>query len=141
MKNRKNNINLSALVVARNEENKLHSCLIKLTKADEIVVILDRTTDDSKKIAKHYTKNIYEGSWILEGKRRNFGLGKCNGNWVLEVDADEHVSKELLIEIRENIEEAEPGYFLIPFDNFGKYTQVSFVTPCITTPKSAACPE
>ena len=118
MKNRKNNINLSALVVARNEENKLNSCLIKLTKADEIVVVLDRTTDDSKKIAKHYTKNIYEGSWILEGKRRNFGLGKCNGNWVLEVDADEEISTELFSEIRRKIKKADPGYFLIPFDNY-----------------------
>ena len=49
----------------------------------------------TKNIAKHFTKNIYEGSWELEGERRNFGLKKCTGDWILEVDADEHVTEEL----------------------------------------------
>ena len=118
MKNRKNNIRLSTLVVAHNEEQRLHSCLSKLELADEIVVVLDKTTDNSKKIAKKYTKKIYEGSWELEGERRNFGLNKCQGDWILEVDADEIISKKLFIEIRSKISKADPGYFLIPFDNF-----------------------
>ncbi len=114
----KNSIKLSALVVAHNEEEKLNSCLNKLSAADEIVVVLDKTNDNSKKIAKKYTKNIYEGSWELEGKRRNFGLKKCKGDWILEVDADEHISKELFLEIKKRIKYAEPGFFLIPFDNY-----------------------
>ena len=118
MQNRKNNIKLSALVVAHNEELKLDSCLIKLKLADEIVIILDKTNDNSKNIAKKYTKNIYEGSWDLEGERRNFGLNKCKGDWILEVDADESISKKLFTEIRSKINDADPGYFLIPFDNF-----------------------
>ena len=118
MKNRKKIIKLSALIVAHNEEKKLYSCLRKLKLVDEIVVVLDKTNDKSKSIAKKFTKNIYEGSWDLEGERRNFGLNKCKGNWVLEIDADEHVTKGLLIEIKEKIINAKPGYFLIPFDNF-----------------------
>ena len=118
MKNRKKNIKLSALIIAHNEEKKLNSCLSKLQLVDEIVVVLDKTNDKSKSIAKKFTKNIYEGSWDLEGERRNFGLNKCKGDWVLEIDADEHVTKGLLIEIKEKIINAKPGYFLIPFDNF-----------------------
>ncbi len=118
MKNRKNNIKLSALVIAHNEEKNLQSCLSKLKLADEIVVILDKTTDNSKKIALNYTKKIFEGSWELEGKRRNFGLKKCLGDWILEIDADEHVPDILFLEIRDKIKNAEPGYFLIPFDNY-----------------------
>ena len=52
MKNRKNNIILSALVVAHNEESKLNGCLSRLKQADEIIIVLDKTTDNSKKIAK-----------------------------------------------------------------------------------------
>ena len=118
MKNRKNNIKLSALVVAHNEEKKLSSCLSKLTPADEIILILDKTTDKSRDIGKKYTKYIYEGKWSLEGERRNFGLKKCRGDWILEIDADEHVTKDLFLEIRNIIKHAQPGYFLIPFDNF-----------------------
>ncbi|MBV69621.1 MAG: glycosyl transferase [Pelagibacterales bacterium] len=118
MKNRKKNIKLSALIIAHNEEKKLNSCLSKLKLVDEIVVVLDKTNDKSKSIAKKFTKNIYEGSWDLEGERRNFGLNKCKGDWILEIDADEHVTKGLLIEIQNKIINAKPGYFLIPFDNF-----------------------
>ena len=69
--------------------------LSKLKLVDEIVVVLDRTNDKSKSIAKKFTKNIYEGSWDLEGERRNFGLNKCKGDWILEIDADEHVTKKV----------------------------------------------
>ena len=118
MKNRKKNIKLSALIIAHNEEKNLHFCLDKLRSVDEIVVVLDKTNDKSKSISKKFTKKIYEGSWKLEGERRNFGLKKCTGDWILEVDADERVTSELLIEIKNKIVLADPGYFLIPFDNF-----------------------
>ena len=65
MKNRKNNIRLSTLVVAHNEEQRLHSCLSKLEPADEIVVILDKTTDNSKKIAEKYYTLILAVSVIV----------------------------------------------------------------------------
>ena len=43
---------LSALIVARNEEARLPKCLSALAFADEIVVVLDRTTDASRSIAE-----------------------------------------------------------------------------------------
>ena len=109
---------LSALVVAHNEEKKLFSCLEKLLLADEIIVVLDKTNDDSKNIAKKFNSKIFHGSWDMEGDRRNFGLSKCKGEWILEVDADEHVSPKLFDEIRNVIQTSQPGYFLIPFDNY-----------------------
>ncbi len=109
---------LSALVVAHNEEKKLSSCLQKLLKADEIVVILDKTTDASINIAAKYTTKVFQGEWNMEGDRRNFGLGKCKGDWILEIDADEHVPEKLFKEIRQVIQNCKPGYFLIPFDNY-----------------------
>ena len=114
----KNNKKLTALVVARNEENKIASCLKRLKYADEIIVVLDRSKDKTKTIAKKFKAVIYEGSWKMEADRRNFGINKSKNNWVLEVDADEHVPKELFLEIREKLKNAIPGYFLIPFDNF-----------------------
>ena len=39
----KNNIKISALVVAHNEENKLANCLKNLVYADELIVVLDKT--------------------------------------------------------------------------------------------------
>ena len=86
---------LSALVVARNEEGQLAACLEALRFADEIVVVLDRSTDGSRAIASRYTQKIIEGAWEVEGARRNTGIDACSGNWILEVDADERVTPEL----------------------------------------------
>ena len=56
---------------------------------DELVVVLNKCTDGSDAIAALFTENLIEGSWDIEGDRRNTGLDTCTGDWILEVDADE----------------------------------------------------
>ncbi len=53
---------LSALVVAHNEEKRLPSCLEHLRFADELVVVVDKTTDRTKEIAQSFGAVIVEGS-------------------------------------------------------------------------------
>lgn len=109
---------LSCLVVAHNEEAQLADCLVRLAFADEIVVVLDKCTDGSKAIAEAFGATLVEGSWEIEGPRRNAGIDACTGDWTLEVDADERVPPDLAAEIRTAIETAAPGHFLVPFDNY-----------------------
>ena len=109
---------LSALVVARNEAGQLADCLETLRFADEIVVVLDRCTDDSAALAEGFGATIVDGAWPLEGPRRHAGIAVCSGDWILEVDADERVPEALAQEIRTNIRDAAPGHFNIPFHNF-----------------------
>lgn len=94
---------ISALIMVHNEENILHSCLEKLDFCNEIIIILDKSTDNSKKICEKFTNQVYPGSWEYEGDRRNFGIEKCSSEWILEIDADEHISKKLSKEILEKI--------------------------------------
>jgi glycosyltransferase involved in cell wall biosynthesis len=108
---------LSALVVARNEERRLAACLVALGFADEIVVVLDRTTDGSRGIAERCGARVLEGAWELEGDRRNAGIAACRGRWVLEIDADERVSPALAAEIARVLPGAAPGHFAIRYDN------------------------
>ena len=93
----------SALIVARNEEKKIRNTLESLNFCDEIIVILDRSSDGTFKICKDYTSKIFKGSWLSEGERRNYGIEKCNYDWILEVDADEVISKNLSEEIKSNV--------------------------------------
>lgn len=109
---------LSALVVAHDEEERLPACLEKLAFADEIVVVLDRCTDRSRDIAMAFGARLVEGAWELEGPRRNTGIEACAGEWILEVDADEHVTPELAAEIRKVIETSSAARHLIPVDNW-----------------------
>tara|TARA_B100001123_G_scaffold431473_1_gene553006 strand:- start:100 stop:864 length:765 start_codon:yes stop_codon:yes gene_type:complete len=109
---------LSVLVVAHNEQEQLKDCLERLGFAEELVIVLDKCTDGSDNIAALFTSQIVEGSWEIEGERRNIGLDSCKGDWVLEVDADERITPELAAEIREAIQSDKYNYYLIPFDNY-----------------------
>ena len=109
---------LSALVVARNEEEQLAECLDTLAFADEIVVVLDRSTDRSREIALRYTERIIEGAWEREGPRRHAGIAACRGRWVLEIDADERVTEELGAEIRRVVAQSRADWHLVPIDNY-----------------------
>lgn len=108
---------LSALVVARDEAARLAACLETLGFADEIVVVLDRSTDGSAAIARRGGARLVEGAWEMEGPRRNAGIAACTGDWILEVDADERVPPELAAEIRDAIGAASDGYFIVPVAN------------------------
>ncbi len=109
---------LSALVVVRNEEHRLAACLERLRFADEIVVVLDRSTDRSAQIAGGFAARLVEGAWELEADRRNAGIAACHSNWILEIDADERVPPELAEEIRETIRRSPFDRHLISVNNY-----------------------
>ena len=108
---------ISALIVARNEEKKIEKCLSSLDFVDEIVVILDRSTDKTLKICKKFSNKIFTGKWTCEGERRNFGIEKCSSEWIFEIDADEIISKDLAREVKKKIRSHKFDYFYIPLMN------------------------
>ena len=109
---------LSALISVHNEESQLAECLDCLAFADEIVVALDKCTDQSRNIALCYTDRVFEGAWKIEGERRNAAIGFCRGTWIFEVDADERVPEALAREIRRVIETTPYGWHEILVDNY-----------------------
>ena len=109
---------ISALVVARNEAERLPDCLAALSPADEVVVVLDRSTDDSIAIAWGRANRVVEGEWEMEGDRRNAGIDACTGDWVLEVDADEYVPPELWAEIRRVTAASPHAFHRVRIDNY-----------------------
>ncbi len=112
------NNTLSILVVARNEQLTLSNCLKSSNFGDELVVVLDRSTDGSKKIAESFSAKIIEGEWPVEGDRRNCGIENCSSDWILEVDADEVVSSYLQEEVLSVLNKSNYDYYLVPFDNY-----------------------
>lgn len=108
---------ISAVIVAHNEEKKIEDCLRSLDFVDEIVVVLDKCTDRTKEIVQKFTDKIIEGSWKIEGVRRNVALNAAAGEWILEIDADERISKELAQEILV-IKNSKPCGFFIPIANY-----------------------
>ncbi len=109
---------ISALAVVHNEEKQLADCLRSLAFADQLVVVLDKCTDGSKAIAQQFNAKIIEGSWDIEGERRNAGIAACDHAWVLELDADERASPELGQEIRAVLQNPTADYYQIPVNNY-----------------------
>lgn len=109
---------ISAVIVAHNEEKKIEDCLKSLHFADEIVVVLDKCSDGTKEIVEKYTKNIIEGSWNIEGARRNVAVKAASHEWILEMDADERICQELEKEILELTEFSDPCCYIVPIANY-----------------------
>lgn len=117
---------LAILVVVHNEEAALIDCLKRLLWADELVVVLDKCTDGSKEIALQFGAVIVEGSWEIEGLRRNIGIESCKSEWILEVDADEWITRELASEICEVLEAPEYDVYNLRVENHIGETLVKY---------------
>lgn len=109
---------LSVLVTVHNEDQQLEACLECLGFADELIVLLDKCTDGSKRIATSFATRIIEGDWALEGERRNAGINTCRGPWIFEVDADERVPETLAKELLQVISTTSADWHGIPVDNY-----------------------
>lgn len=117
---------ISAVISAFNEEKNIERCLQSLSFADEIVVIDNSSSDRTSEIAKKYTKKVFiqKNDPNLIDLQKNFGFEKASYEWILSIDADEEVSKELAGEIRATIKNKnEVAGYWIPRKNiiFGKF--------------------
>jgi len=113
---------VSVVINAKNEQAMIGVCLESVKWADEIVVVLNESTDETEKIARKYTDKIYKISGQDFSKVKNLGLEKVTSEWILFVDADERVLEPLKNEILELIENSDKSAFAISRKNiiFGK---------------------
>lgn len=109
---------VSAVVIAKNEEKDILACLESLRFCNEIVVIDDYSTDDTRRIARNAGARVFKRR--LNGDfaaQRNYGLEKTSNKYVLFVDSDEVVSKSLAGEI-ERLDGESDGYMIKREDVF-----------------------
>src|SRR5262245_32906226 len=90
---RRRSVLLSACLIVKNEEKFLDRCLASLDGlVDEIVVVDTGSTDRSKEIAAAHRARLEDFPWRGDfAAARNHALGLARGEWILYIDADEHV--------------------------------------------------
>jgi|SRR3989344_7259417 len=91
---------ISAIVIAKNEENLIKDCLNSLSFCDEVIVINNDSTDNTSLITEKMGARVFEVKTDDFSKLRNYGLEKASSDWVLYVDADERVTPELASSIK-----------------------------------------
>lgn len=112
---------LSILIISKNAEETIEKSLDSVRNlGDEIVLVDNGSTDNTVNIAKKYNVKIFLKKEEDLGRLRQYALNKCNGKWVLVIDSDEVVSKELSNEIKSLLiksNKIKHCGFLIPFQN------------------------
>jgi len=107
---------ISVLIPVKNEETNLAACLRSVAWADEVFVVDSQSTDDTIRIAERLGANIvqfyYRGSWP---KKKNWALSHLpfRNEWILILDADERITRDLRDEMAEAIQRSGyDGYFI-----------------------------
>lgn len=106
-------MHLSVVVIAKNEEDMIKTCLQSVSWADEIVLIDNGSTDKTAEIARLQGARVIKFESDDFSKTRNKGIEEAGGDWVLYVDADERVLKSLKEEILNLISEPEYSAYAI----------------------------
>jgi glycosyltransferase involved in cell wall biosynthesis len=91
---------VSAIVVCRNEEDRIGDCLASLRWCDEIVVIDSFSTDRTPEICRRYADRFMQREWAGYRNQKAFAQSQASKEWVLSVDSDERVTPDLRDEIR-----------------------------------------
>ncbi len=88
---------LSVALATYNEEKNIGRCLAAVKDiADEIIVVDGSSTDKTRQVARDYGAEVIkrENPPIFHINKQ-IAIDKCQGDWILQLDADEVVSKSL----------------------------------------------
>ena len=84
---------LSGVVTTFNNAGTLEACLASLAFCDEIVVLDSGSSDDTRAIAERHGARIYVEPFKDYGPQKQSAIDKAVHDWVLLLDADEHLTE------------------------------------------------
>lgn len=90
---------LTVVIPTLNEEKDLPRTLKSLQFADEVLIVDSGSTDDTLKITKKHGCAIIHHDFQNFADTRNFADSHARNDWILSIDADVVVPKELEAEI------------------------------------------
>ena len=93
---------ISVFIITKNEADRIAQVINAVKKiANEILVIDSGSSDETCKIAAGAGAKVLFNKWQGYGQQKKFGESKCINKWILNIDADEEISPELEVEIKE----------------------------------------
>lgn len=101
---------LSVFVIARDEADRLPRVLEAVAGlSDDIVLIDSGSTDGTQAVAAGFGARVLHNDWQGYGLQKRFGEEQCRHNWLLNLDADEVMSPELVADVRALFANGEPA--------------------------------
>ncbi len=114
-------IDLTCVILTLNEELNIQRAIDSVKDlAKEVIVVDSGSTDKTVEIAQNSGAKVIFNEFKDYASQRNFALPLVKTEWVLFLDADEIIPKELAEEIRLKIEDPKSEFdgFLIPRKNW-----------------------
>ena len=123
-------MNISLVMIVKNEEKNLAKCLKSVENlVNETVIVDSGSTDKTIEIAKTFGAKIkiFKREFDSFSNQKNYALSLATNEWVLHLDADEVLSKRLVEEIKFVIINTKlDGFYLIRTNFFlGKQMKYS----------------
>lgn len=109
-------MSVSVLIPTLNEKANIEACIRTVLWSDDIVVVDSGSRDGTVELAEKLGARVVDFKWNGEyPKKKNWALEKVDWKheWVLILDADEHIPEDLAREIQDVAREGRhPGYFI-----------------------------
>lgn len=111
--------NLSLVINTKNEEKNIMPCIKSVgSLANEIIVVDMNSTDQTVSLAKKAGAKVYSSKdFEYVEPARNLALSKATNEWILLLDADERLTKELKTLIKKIIQDNKYDTVAIPRKN------------------------
>jgi glycosyltransferase involved in cell wall biosynthesis len=117
--------NITVLIETHNEEKYIEDCLTSARMiADTILVVDMESTDKTQELAQTHGATVFTFPYAYYVEpARAFGIQKVQTDWIFILDADERITQELAVEIRNTIKHTKHTHFKVPRKNiFGGQT-------------------
>ena len=102
---------LSAIIIAKDEEKDIARAIRSVQFADEVLVIDAESTDKTREVAEQAGARVIINPWPGYGAQKNFGREQARGEWLLYIDADEEVSADLAAALVRTIKNPQQDFY------------------------------
>ena len=105
---------ITAIIPTYNEQERIKNSLKSAEFADEVIVIDSYSTDKTVKIVKQTNAILLQREFDDFSSQKNYAIDQASHDWIVWIDADEVLTKELQEEIRDGIENAKElvGFYI-----------------------------
>src|SRR5215510_6358381 len=118
---------ISVVLICKNEEDEIGQTLQSLSGLTDDIVVLDNgSTDNTKNIVRDAGARLIEEGWEGFGKTKNKATGFAKYDWILNLDADESIDQDLKNSISDLSLQNDNEVFQIKFKNFLGDTHLRF---------------
>ena len=118
---------ISAVIITKNEALNIEKCIKSLNSVvDEVLIIDAFSKDNTGEIAQKLGAKVILKEWEGYSQNKNYGNTLAENDWILSVDADEVLSKELFVAIQQVKLEKTKVYSINRLNNYcGKWIHYS----------------